>query len=346
MVCLLLLVCVAICRKEASDKNRAIFFNFALFFSAVILQAAVDFVGASFLTDEKFKYANFLSWEFTTLAYVFFLSLAIVYLVMDLLFRDLKNLKKYLITSAIVLAFFGYYFYSFLINPFSMYSEEDIKQWKTLDSYLVSSRFESVGTSTEVPSAMELASKVKLQAWVDGQPVGDLYPQENMRRIDELLPYLDGDNWKVLFFKPMFLKLIHMNVMLIGFIILFFGYQYKKDPPQGAYIDKIMFLFLLFCSMEIVHNWGFIKSVEWSSVSEMFTIGQYVTLVIVLLMVLFFSLRLRFISSVQGEFYEAELAEHPQQISRWRDWVDNMVLAKFFNFKMFNGRLFQDSSAK
>jgi hypothetical protein len=137
-----------------------------------------------------------------------------------------------------------------------------------------------------------------------------------------------------------------MNVLMIGWIILFFGYQYKKDPPQGAYVDKIMFLFLLICSMDIVHNWGFIKSIEWNSFGEIFRIGQYVTILIELLMVLFFSLRLRFITSVQGEFYEAELAAHPQQISRWRDWVDNMVLAKFFNFKIFNGRLFQNPNAK
>jgi len=81
-------------------------------------------------------------------------------------------------------------------------------------------------------------------------------------------------------------------------------------------------------------------------VSEMFSIGQYVTLVIELLMVLFFSLRLKFITSVHGEFYETELASNPQQVSRWRDWVDNIVLAKFFNFKIFNGRLFQNPSEK
>ncbi len=62
--------------------------------------------------------------------------------------------------------------------------------------------------------------------------------------MEYLAPYLEGDNWMVLLAKPLYLGHISMNVLLIGFILLFFGYQYKKDPPQGAYIDKMMFLFL------------------------------------------------------------------------------------------------------
>jgi hypothetical protein len=64
------------------------------------------------------------------------------------------------------------------------------------------------------------------------------------------------------------------------------------------------------------------------------------------LMVLFFALRLRFISSVQGEYYEAELQANPATVTRWRDWVDNLVLSHFFNYKLFNGRLFQKTSGR
>lgn len=343
---LLLLLCLIIFFKEPNKKNRLIFVNFVFFFFICFLQIALEFVGRAFLTDEKFKYVNFLFWQYDTIGYILFLSIAIIYLVIDLLFRDFKAVQKYAATLGIVGLFFAYYFLPIFSDPFYLYSTEDIKQWKTLDTYVATHSSQSQSSAQELPSAVELSSNVKLQAWHEGVAVGDLYPAENMRRITELTPYLDGDNWKVLFFKPMFDKTKQLNILLIAFIVLFFGYQYKKDPPQGAYIDKIMFLFLLFCSMEIVHNWGFVKSVEWGSYTEMFSIGQYVTVIIQLLMVLFFSLRLRFITSVQGEFYETELATNPQQISRWRDWVDDMVLAKFFNFKIFNGRLFQNPSGK
>ncbi|MBI4547497.1 MAG: hypothetical protein HY707_05945 [Ignavibacteriae bacterium] len=250
--------------------------------------------------------------------------------------------------AAIVLFFFAYYFHPFFSDPLYLYSTEDIKQWKTLITHVENSPHAEKILNGEMPIAAELANEVRLQSWQGGSPIGDLYPEENIKRIEQLLPYLDtnSNSWRVLFLKPLFMSAIHMNVALIIFIVLFFGYQYKKDPPQGAYIDKIMFLFLLYCSMEIIHNWGFIKSIEWSSFAEMFGVGQYITVAIELLMVLFFSLRLQFITSVQGEFYETELATNPQHISRWRDWIDNLVLAQFSNYKLFNGRLFHDPSRK
>jgi len=266
-----------------------------------------------------------------------------VYLVIDSLFCDLKTHLKYLGTFVIVLLFFVYYFHPFLSDPLYLYSTEEIQQWKTLNAHINSNQATS---AVELPTAVELASEVRLQSWRNGVAVGDLYPEENIRRVEDLMPYLAGENWQVLFYKPLYLSIIYMNVMLIGFIVLFFGYQYKKDPPQGAYIDKIMFMFLLLCSMEIVHNWGFIKSLEWNAYTQMISVGQYITIFIELLLALFFGLRLRFITSVQGEFYESELAAHPQQVTRWRDWVDNVILSQFFNFKIFNGRLFQDPSAK
>lgn len=219
-----------------------------------------------------------------------------------------------------------------------LYSTTDIKQLKTLDTY--------ISQLPMIPSSVELANNVTLQSYNNGYAIGDLYPEENLKRIEELIPYLDSDNYMVLLWKPLYEKTINIDILLIGFILLFFGYQYKKDPPQGAYIDKVMFLILLLQSMDILHNWGYIKSIEWGSLTELFSIGQYITLFTELMLVLFFSLRLRFITSVQGEFYETELATNPQQVSRWRDWIDNIVIAQFFNYKVFNGRLFQNAREK
>jgi hypothetical protein len=158
------------------------------------------------------------------------------------------------------------------------------------------------------------------------------------------LPYLEGMAWLVIFTKPLYMNYIYMNILSIGFILLFFGYQYKKDPPQGAYIDKMMFLFLIYCSMEVLHFWEYIRSIEWNYYMEISNLGQYITIFVELLIALFFTLRLRFITSVQGEFYESELARNPAQISRWRDWVDNLVLSHFFNSNPFIGRFFQSPS--
>ncbi len=323
--------------KEPNKKNKFIFLNFTIFFFLSLLSFGYDFIGVSFMIG---KYSKHLFIQYLALAYIFTLSISVVYVVIDLLFRDFKVLSKYLSTLTIVGIVFGFYFHPFIKDPLYLYSTTDIKQWKMLDTH--------ISELPTIPSSYELANNVTLQSYNNGQPIGDLYPEENLKRIEELAPYLDRgtDNYLVLLWKPLYEKTINLDIFLIGFILLFFGYQYKKDPPQGAYIDKIMFLFLILQSMDILHNWSYIKSIELVSLAELFTIGQYITFLTGLSLVLFFSLRLRFITSVQGEFYETELAANPQQVSRWRDWLDNVVIAQFFNYKIFNGRLFQNTTEK
>ncbi len=333
---LLFIISVFIFFKEPNKKNKYVFLNFTIYFSLSFISFIHNFVGKSILTEDKF--ARHLFSQYLSIAYIFILSIAVIYLVIDLLLRDYKIYQKYIVSIIIVLSFFGIIYYPILKNPLYLYSTEDIKQFKTIDAY--------VSSNKEISNPVELANRVTLQSWKNGNAVGDLYPEENLKRIEWLFQYLEGDNYRVLLWKPIYINCIYMDVLLVGFILLFFGYQYKKDPPQGAYVDKIMFLILLLQSMDILHNWGFIKSVEYGSFTELFTIGQYITVFAELMMILFFSLRLRFITSVQGEFYETELAANPHQISRWRDWVDNLVLSQFFNYKVFNGRLFQKSTGK
>jgi hypothetical protein len=57
---------------------------------------------------------------------------------------------------------------------------------------------------------------------------------------------------------------------------------------------------------------------------------------------IFFLLRLRFITSANGEFYEQEIAASPMGITRWRDTLDNILVEKFFNRKVLLGRLLVD----
>lgn len=331
---LLLIISFYLVKKDPSKKNKHIFINFLPVFFLPVVALLYDFVDVAYFSDVKF--ASFYVSQYYQILHVTFFSFAIVYIVFDLLFHEFRVYQKYILSIAIVFSFSAFLFNDYFTNPQHLYSREEIKQWKSLTAVLPS--------GGEAPTPAEIATRTNLQTWSNGKPVGELYPQENLRLIERLLPYTEGENWKALFWKPMYVKIIEMNVLLVGFVILFFGYQYKKDPPQGAYVDKIMFIMLLFVSMDILHFWGFIKSIEWHSFQELFGIGQYVSVLIEGLMVLFFMLRLQFITTVQGEFYETELATNPQRISRWRDWVDNWVLAHFFNFKSFNGRLFEKPS--
>jgi hypothetical protein len=326
---LLLVLSVYLVFKEPIKKNKFIFLNFAGVFLFSIVNHLYNFVAQG-------SWSSHYYYQFEMIAHTIFLSLAIIYTVIDSLFRDFRTYQKYAIALIVVGGFSAWNYHSYFENPNYLYTTDDIRDWKVLDNartaYLEGNRAE--------PNGEELAQLVTLHAWNDGSAVADLQSERNLERIQYLSKYLPEDNYLVLLWRPMHRSVIQMNVVCILFLFLFFGYQYKKDPPQGAYVDKIMFLFLLFCSMEALHALGYMNALEWNStLVSVFVVGQYVTIGILLFMILFFSLRLRFITSVQGEFYESELVHNAKHITRWRDWVDNLVVRYFLDPKALRGRL-------
>ncbi len=334
---LLFLVALAIVRHESNTKNRFVFANFALLFSVSLAAAIAPFIGPGYSLFTDLPYAQYYFNNYLLFgAYGFLLAFAIVYLTVDALFREFKTVQKYLIAFSIVGMFFGLYFHGFLINPKYAYTTQDVLDWKTMDN---AARIYEAEHGVK-PDPAQLAASTDMYVWKNGYSVATLHPDARDARVAELFPYLHDKNYNVLLSKPLMSYLISMSVIGIGFILLFFGYQYMKDPPQGAYIEKMVFLFLLFCSMEILHGWSAINVLEWQSFSEIVGVGQYASVGVLLLIAVVFGLRLRFIMSVKGEFYEQELESSPTGITRWRDALDTMVVESFFNRKVVHGRLF------
>jgi hypothetical protein len=334
---LLALIAVAIVRHEPNGKNKFIFANFAILFSVTSAAAIAPFIGPDYVLLTGFDYAHY---YYTTYVgygtYAFLLAFSIVYLTVDALFRDFKTFHKYLIAFSIVGIFFGLYFHGFLMNPRYAYTTQDILDWKTMDTAARTYAKEH----GVYPDPAQLAASTEMYVWNNGHTVATLHPEARDARVAELYLYLQDKNYEVLLSKPRMYYLISMSVIAVGFILLFFGYQYMKDPPQGAYIEKMVFLLLLFCSMEILHAWAAIKVLDWHSFAEIVGVGQYASIGVLVLVALFFGLRLRFIMSVKGEFYEQELEESPTGVTRWRDGLDTMVVENFFSRKVVHGRLF------
>lgn len=338
---LLFLQCVMVVLHEPIRKNKFIFLNFALFFSISLLFHVYNFIGRSLFPHDgyaKFYFIQYVSYG----TYFFLLAFAVGYLCLDALFRDFRTMYKYALTLAIVGGFFAYYYHSYISDPKYLYTTNESHTFKAL--YEAQKQY--VAENGSEPSIETLAQISNLRVWKDDQPIGSLFPEERLKVAREYQPYLLGNNYVVLLQRPLYLNTIYMCVLSVGFILLFFGYQYMKDPPQGAYIDKIMFLFLIFCTMEIMHAWSFVKSVEWQNFFELWNIGQAVSVFILLLIAAFVGTRLRFIRSVRGEFYEQEILQSPGSITRWRDALDDLVVAHFFNRKALLGRLFVSSSDK
>lgn len=325
---------------EPNRKNKFLFLNFAVFFLLSSLAILVGVLEPLLASIDK--YLPFVIAQYNKGAYYVVMAFAVVYLVLDSLFRESKILQKYVATSIIVGLFFVSYFYNFMADPKYGYTTADIQDFRAVNRVSVA----LLNETGKTPTPEEISRKLSLPAWHDNYAVGNLYAGNNLQRIKEIIPYLSGNNYNILLYKPIYLYAIKMNLLACFFIVLFFGYQYKKDPPQGAYVDKIMFLLLLFCSMEIFHAWSFIHTVEWEEFLQIFVIGQYISIFILLLIAGFFGLRLRFVTSVAGEFYENELVHSAQHITRWRDWLDNIVLHYFFNPKAVTGVFFSQRTKK
>ena len=337
---LLFLISINIFFLEPTRKNRYIFLNFAVFF---LLSVAAHFYlfigdGATFFTASKFARFFFDQYLYR-FAYFVLLTFCAVYIAVDLLLRDFSTLTKYFVAFSIVGGFATYYYGPILKNPLHLHQTQDVLDWKQMDKEYTKF-FRQRGT---IPTPTELGQMVpEMYTYLDGKPIGTVYPEEKFRRVQELYPYLHGMNWVILVYRPMYQNAIYMSVLSLAFILLFFGYQYMKDPPQGAYIEKIMFFLLLFCTLELVHAYSSMQILAWEGYIAMTIIGQYVSTVVLLILALFFGLRLRFITSANGEFYEQEVVVSPNAITRWRDIVDDLVVDKFFNRKLVLGRLMVD----
>ena len=337
---LLFIICVAIVKREPTRKNKFIFVNFAVFFSLSFWFHSYLFIGTGGTREEQFL-RLYLTQYVSFGAYFFFLALAIIYLTIDVLFRDFQTYKKYLISLGIALTFFGYYYAPYFQDPKYSHHTPDVLDWKALeDNY---EKF--VSENSKIPTVADLARMGDMYSYRDGHKSGVLFPEEKQARIETLYPYLPN-SYQVLVFKPMYLDAIRMCVVCIGFILLFFGYLYMKDPPQGAYIEKLMFLFLVLCSLEVFHSWVAIKTIEWEAASSIWVVGEYVSTIVLVFIAGAFAMRLRFITSVKGEFYEQELASSPTAVTRWRDSLDNLVVEKFFNRKLILGRMFVSTNRK
>jgi hypothetical protein len=334
---LLALMSFSIARNERVKRNIPIFLNFGLFFSLSFAGHIGNFVGTVLFPAERFARVYYNQYVCFA-AYFFLLALAVVYLTVDTVLRAKSAWVKYALTLAIVGVTSIYYYHPILSDPQACYKTSDILDLKSLDT----ARQEFEQTRGFNPGAEGLSSFVRLKDRSNAFGSSLLDQGENTRRVQEIYPYLAGNNYLILVWKPIYLNSIYISVLCIFFIFVYFGYQYLLDPPQGAYIDKIMFLFLIFSSMEILHAMSMVKAIEWEAASAFLTIGNHLSLAILMLIAVLFFLRLVFITSVKGEFYEQELASRPGAITRWRDTLDNLVIEKFFDRKALLGRMFVD----
>ncbi len=334
---LLLILSIVLAVKDPTFKNRLIFINLSVFFATVILFYSSSFVGSIF----AWPYASHVFGTSIQILYYSLMVAVVCYITIDVLFREWKAFQKYVLALSVTIGFSVLYYHAFLFDPLHGYHTERILNWKELNTV----RESFVERERTEPTLDQLEKLVRLNYWKDQRAIGLVSPQENSKRIVELFPYLSGNNYQTIILEPLYRGNIYMNILALGCILMYFGYYLKKDPPQGVYVDKLMFLFLVMCSTEIFHVWTFITSSSRETALTLSQIGNYVTNLVYCVVAVFLALRLRFITSIQGEFYEQEIVVRPHKVTRWRDGLDNLILKYFTSEKNMKRRLFAGNQA-
>jgi hypothetical protein len=144
-----------------------------------------------------------------------------------------------------------------------------------------------------------------------------------------------------LVYAPLGLMGLHMNLLAIAIVVLMIFVNVVRDPPKGAYIDKLGIAFFAFLVFEIIHGYLLRDIVEFEVYLKFDGIGKLVSTPLVLLLAFVAVRRYVFLSEGFGRYYESVLIKDPRSITRWRDGLDNMILREFFKSKSTLRRFFQ-----
>jgi hypothetical protein len=90
-------------------------------------------------------------------------------------------------------------------------------------------------------------------------------------------------------------------------------------------------ILLVYCLFEVLHNYAYTEVTESSKLMEIKNLGYYVTSIVMFSFLFLLTLRIRFVLSIEGRYYERALLSDASRVTRWRDAFDNWVLRQFMN---------------
>jgi len=264
--------------------------------------------------------------------YYLMLSLSVIYLVLERIFRNVRIHQIYLATFLIAGSVWVFVFGPYIIDPKYSYATSEIRDFRAISTALNALRSDGIDT----PTVSQISSIVKFE-WMR-RPYVEVTEDTSKARIMEILPFLRGDDVCLLIMRPFWWSCFWMSLLCIPFIVVCILHQYRSDPPGGAYIEKIVWCLLLYCMFEVLHLYAYTRVTDWTKLGEIRDIGFYATTVVMFSLLFLLALRIRFINSIEGIYYERRLIADASHITRWRDAFDTWVLRQFMNPKELERR--------
>ena len=330
---LLAIISFFVSRNEIEKGNRAAFLNWSLLFGVnALLPPIYTEVKDVLLRADGYATVYFI--EYSCAIYLFLLSMSVAFAVIHSIWRKWSISRKYHVTLLIVGTTWLYLFHPYLSDPRFLYGTADIKDYRVVNKAL--EQFHDLGIVH--PTSRDIALSIRLFSETGNGQRFELSEIEKERRVAELFPYMEADNHRPLVLKPLNENIVAMSSMCVCVIFIFIIFHYLKDPPKTAYLEKVILVMLPYCTFEAVHAYVFSTMHSREMFIRSFIVGQFFSVATMMMLVFVLLLRLRFVLSAEGRFYERHLATDPAHITRWRDSFDNWILHQFMNAKELEER--------
>lgn len=309
--------------RRSHGAQLFVYINFVFSFGFVALLQAGPFIGFGLFPIESYPNAPvFYNFYFNKLGLDFCILLVPVYIAFDYFIHKRSVWVKYGLSLAIVCSFLTLSFGQYVSNPASLYDEREYKTLQAL-SVIQSQWTTQNGTN---PSDNQLTVEFLRNKTV---PMNGTDLSSRLRDCKDMLPYLREGGSTSVFWKPINLVGIETNLLVLFTIATLLFSFYSRNRSYYTYIDKLLILLFFSSALEIFHTYGAIRSVSLDNYYMVFKIGQYFTVGVLLIMVYTFDLKLRFVLSPTGDYYERVMLESPTSLTRWRDEIDTIILKTF-----------------
>jgi hypothetical protein len=266
-------------------------------------------------------------YEYNSLLYFLLLFISVCFLAIDQVLPSQRLVFKYTLVLIFAAVVWG-------VNAFPYLSDVKVlsKQPSYLDYVLVRESADKLKRSGEQnPTPEAIARALESVATNNGSNLARLPKVERERRITEILPYIAGLNGILLFYSPLWKSCASIAIVCVVLLLGLLTCQYIANKQVGAYLEKLAWCLVVYCVCESLHQFLFTRVSDNEVHRFMETSGQVISTGGLLTIAGLLLVRLRFIDSVEGKYYERRLLEDASRITRWRDRFDMWILRQFMN---------------
>ena len=322
-----------LCKGEPCRGTGVVFLNLAIFFGCnAILSPVFDLVSWCFLQWSRHVYTYFS--QYFWLLYFMLLALSVVYLLVDAFWKTRTIYEKYIIALLIVGGVWGYLFYPYLLDSRYLSKKQEFVDYLAVQDAMTKLRADG----NENPSMEEIVAVADLRLLLPKVNDEHVPWTDKQKRVLRTLPYLKGGNFGTLYWRPLYKACSWMGMFCTFMVLTFIVFQYLKDPPREAYLEKIVWCLLFYCSFEGLHLFAYSTIAHWDTLQAVVRYGRAFSIGAMLVLLFLLAVRLKFIRTVEGGYYERRLIDGADSITRWRDAFDNWVLRQFMDPKELDRR--------